>query len=66
MGANGSAYGIRTRDLRLERAASLATRRMRHALLSVLILLACCPFVNSFDGLKAFRVKRLAQPEMRM
>ncbi len=27
----GSAYGIRTRDLRLERAVSLATRRMRHA-----------------------------------
>ncbi len=26
----GSAYGIRTRDLRLERAVSLATRRMRH------------------------------------
>ena len=30
-GADGSAYGIRTRDLRLERAVSLATRRMRHA-----------------------------------
>ena len=27
----GSAYGIRTRDLRLERAVSLAARRMRHA-----------------------------------
>ena len=27
----GSAYGIRTRDLRLERAVSLATRRTRHA-----------------------------------
>ena len=27
---NGSAYGIRTRDLRLERAVSLATRRTRH------------------------------------
>ena len=26
----GSAYGIRTRDLRLERAVSLAARRMRH------------------------------------
>ena len=26
----GGAYGVRTRDLRLERAASLATRRMRH------------------------------------
>ena len=26
----GSAYGIRTRDLRLERAVSLATRRTRH------------------------------------
>ena len=26
----GSAYGIRTRDLRLERAVSWATRRMRH------------------------------------
>ena len=26
----GGAYGIRTRDLRLERAVSLATRRMRH------------------------------------
>ena len=29
----GSAYGIRTRDLRLERAVSLASRRMRHACL---------------------------------
>ena len=28
----GSAYGIRTRDLRLERAVSLATRRTRHRL----------------------------------
>ena len=28
---DGSAYGIRTRDLRLERAVSLAARRMRHA-----------------------------------
>ncbi len=27
----GSAYGSRTRDLRLERAASWTTRRMRHA-----------------------------------
>ena len=27
----GSAYGIRTRDLHLERVVSLATRRMRHA-----------------------------------
>ena len=27
----GSAYGIRTRDLRLERAVSLAARRTRHA-----------------------------------
>ena len=27
----GGAYGIRTRGLRLERAVSLATRRMRHA-----------------------------------
>ena len=27
----GSAYGIRTHDLRLERAVSLATRRTRHA-----------------------------------
>ena len=27
---HGSAYGIRTRDLRLERAVSLATRRTRH------------------------------------
>ena len=61
-----SAYGIRTRDLRLERAASLATRRMRRTLLSVLILRVYCPFVNSFDGLKAFRAKRLARPEMRM
>ena len=26
---NGGAYGIRTRGLRLERAVSLATRRMR-------------------------------------
>ena len=29
---NGGAYGIRTRDLRLERAASWAARRMRRAL----------------------------------
>jgi len=28
--SNGGAYGIRTRGLRLERAVSLATRRMRH------------------------------------
>ena len=28
---DGGAYGIRTRDLRLERAMSLAARRMRHA-----------------------------------
>jgi hypothetical protein len=28
----GSAYGIRTRDLRLERAVSLAARRMRHVM----------------------------------
>ncbi len=28
---SGSAYGIRTRDLRLERAVSLAARRTRHA-----------------------------------
>ena len=28
-GFGGSAYGIRTRDLRLERAVSLAARRMR-------------------------------------
>ena len=30
----GGAYGIRTRGLRLERAVSLATRRMRHAILA--------------------------------
>ena len=30
-GVSGSAYGIRTRDLRLERAVSLAARRTRHA-----------------------------------
>jgi hypothetical protein len=31
-GMGGGAYGIRTRDLRLERAMSLAARRMRHCL----------------------------------
>ena len=31
----GSAYGIRTRGLHLERVVSLAARRMRHATLSV-------------------------------
>ena len=30
--SGGSAYGIRTRDLRLERAVSLAARRTRHAI----------------------------------
>ncbi len=29
--SSGGAYGIRTRGLRLERAVSLAARRMRHA-----------------------------------
>jgi hypothetical protein len=43
----GSAYGSRTRDLRLERAASLATRRMRLTEVSIitrLLLFVKCVF----------------------
>ena len=47
-----SAYGSRTRDLRLERAASWTTRRMRHVLLACdLIINLFVPLVNSvFPG----------------
>ena len=45
---DGSAYGIRTRDLRLERAASLATRRMR--LTKDYIITRLLPFVKDDFG----------------
>ncbi len=43
----GSAYGSRTRDLRLERAASLATRRMRLNFAPDYIITRCRVLVNS-------------------
>ena len=57
----GSAYGSRTRDLRLERAASLATRRMRLAADSIINLLLL--FVKCVFGFHAFS-QRLRERDM--
>ena len=57
----GSAYGSRTRDLRLERAASLATRRMRltaESIITPLLLFVKCVF-----GFHAFS-QRLRERDM--
>ena len=48
---SGGAYGIRTRGLRLERAMSLAARRMRHG--------TTCTWLGILDSNQGFQIQSL-------
>ena len=68
-GLVGGAYGIRTRDLRLERAMSLATRRMRRlsiVLCGALGSIACEFLRGKFDLARRLFISRTVHLYLRL